>query len=196
MPQQALRTVRTSCTHRSLQMMPKKSYKIRYDHVSCRTKVTVPQQRQRLPFAPYCPMSRSSHCSVSSLQELLSFLVHGSFNHTSEEEGCLTLAKASKLLGEDIQDVPMAAQLVILHACSTALGQATADSMMSIGRSFLMAGVPCCIATLWNVDAAAAAEHATLLYQHLGSLHKGLSSGMQVTSVQAITSSTGCYIAY
>ena len=101
-------------------------------------------------------------------------MAHGSFNFTDLEEGCLTLAGMRQILGEDIAAIDIKALAVVLHACSTTRGQLTADTVLGISHSLMMAGVPCCIATLWNANAKAAVEHARCLYEYLRARGQGM----------------------
>lgn len=61
-----------------------------------------------------------------------------------------------------------ATRLVVLAACSTATGRlAKGEGVLSLARPFLAAGVPAVIASLWQVDDAAAEELMRLFYQRL-----------------------------
>jgi CHAT domain-containing protein len=74
-----------------------------------------------------------------------------------------------------------ATRLVVLSACSTAAGRLSAsEGATSLARSFLAAGVPAVVASLWDVDDPAAAR---LLVE----LHRRLRSGDDpITAVRAV----------
>jgi CHAT domain-containing protein len=53
----------------------------------------------------------------------------------------------------DIYNLRLAADLVVLSACQTALGQEVrGEGLMSLTRGFFYAGAPRVVATLWNID--------------------------------------------
>ncbi|MFP5287947.1 MAG: CHAT domain-containing protein, partial [Thermoanaerobaculia bacterium] len=61
-----------------------------------------------------------------------------------------------------------ATRLVILSACSTAAGRVSAsEGATSLARSFLAAGVPAVLASLWDVDDKATFRLLTELHRHL-----------------------------
>lgn len=59
----------------------------------------------------------------------------------------------SVLTLEDISDskFPWQAELVVLSACRTSEGRATAEGLVNLARAFIIAGVPCVVATQWAV---------------------------------------------
>lgn len=59
-------------------------------------------------------------------------------------------------------------RLVVLSACSTALGETSGgDEIVGLSRAFLHAGASSVISTLWNVDDAASTELMIVFYRHL-----------------------------
>jgi CHAT domain-containing protein len=57
---------------------------------------------------------------------------------------------------------------VVLDACSTLRGRSgRVEGVASIGRMFLVAGVPAVIGTLWDVEDVPSADFALALHQHL-----------------------------
>ena len=53
----------------------------------------------------------------------------------------------------DIYNLRLAADLVVLSACQTAMGQEVkGEGLMSLTRGFFYAGAPRVVATLWNID--------------------------------------------
>jgi CHAT domain-containing protein len=60
------------------------------------------------------------------------------------------------------------AELVVLSACQTQLGQLSAgDELVGLTRAFMFAGAPTVVASLWNVDDAATALLMERFYSHL-----------------------------
>jgi CHAT domain-containing protein len=59
----------------------------------------------------------------------------------------------SSLALQDISDskIPWKAELVVLSACHTSAGKATAEGLVNLARAFIIAGVPCVVASQWAV---------------------------------------------
>jgi CHAT domain-containing protein len=58
--------------------------------------------------------------------------------------------------GELFAHVPVAADLVVLSACETALGRDYAgEGLIGLARAFMLAGTPRVLASLWKVEDAA-----------------------------------------
>ncbi|NER80437.1 MAG: CHAT domain-containing protein [Leptolyngbya sp. SIO1D8] len=75
------------------------------------------------------------------------------------EDGLLTSAE---ILQMDLQ-----ADLVVLSACDTGRGRITGDGVIGLSRSFIAAGVPSVIVSLWAVPDAPTAELMTEFYAQL-----------------------------
>ena len=59
-------------------------------------------------------------------------------------------------------DVPLADALVVLSACSSGQGRATADGVIGLGRAFLQAGARAVVMSLWAVSD----EVAAVFFRH------------------------------
>ncbi|MBD2213053.1 CHAT domain-containing protein [Nostoc linckia FACHB-104] len=59
------------------------------------------------------------------------------------------------------------ADLVVLSACDTGRGRITGDGVIGLSRSFISAGVPSVIVSLWSVDDGSTAFLMTKFYQNL-----------------------------
>ncbi|NET56892.1 MAG: CHAT domain-containing protein [Symploca sp. SIO2E6] len=73
------------------------------------------------------------------------------------------------LTAEEILDLQLNAQLVVLSACDTGRGRITGDGVVGLSRSFISAGVPSVIVSLWQVPDAPTASLMTQFYQSLSS---------------------------
>jgi CHAT domain-containing protein len=71
------------------------------------------------------------------------------------------------LTAEEILDLKLSADLVVLSACDTGRGRITGDGVVGLSRSFISAGVPSVIVSLWAVPDAPTAELMTAFYQNL-----------------------------
>lgn len=75
------------------------------------------------------------------------------------DDGILT---ASEIAGLSLQ-----AELVVLSACSTAQGRATADGVVGLSRAFIAAGAAAVVVSLWSVPDAPTASLMIDFYSHL-----------------------------
>jgi CHAT domain-containing protein len=68
------------------------------------------------------------------------------------------------LTAEEILDMKLSADLVVLSACDTGRGRITGDGVIGLSRSFISAGVPSIIVSLWAVPDAPTAKLMTEFY--------------------------------
>ena len=77
------------------------------------------------------------------------------------------LGRANGLLtAEEVLDMKLNAELVVLSACDTGRGKITGDGVIGLSRSFISAGVPSIIVSLWSVPDAPTAELMTEFYKN------------------------------
>jgi hypothetical protein len=69
---------------------------------------------------------------------------------------------------KEIQSSRLRADLAVLSACQTGLGQSHAAGMIGLSRAFQLAGVPRVLMSLWNVDDEATGELMKRFVQHAG----------------------------
>lgn len=69
------------------------------------------------------------------------------------------------LRGHEIYRLKLAADLVVLSACQTALGEVRGEGFVGLTRAFMYAGAPRVIVSLWNVSDQATAELMTHFYR-------------------------------
>ncbi|MEO1353128.1 MAG: CHAT domain-containing protein [Cyanobacteria bacterium J06635_15] len=117
--------------------------------------------KQRLPAA------RVVHLATHGLLE------YGQLEATGRLEvpGAVALAADSQedglLTAEEILQLSLAADLVVLSACDTGLGNITGDGVIGLSRSLMTAGVPSVVVSLWAVPDAPTAALMTTFYQQL-----------------------------
>lgn len=87
--------------------------------------------------------------------------------------GAIALAPAGQdaglLSADEILDLKLSASLVVLSACDTGRGKITEDGVIGLSRSFITAGVPSVIVSLWAVPDA---PTAALMIQFYGNLQR------------------------
>ncbi|WP_375511624.1 CHAT domain-containing protein [uncultured Nostoc sp.] len=85
--------------------------------------------------------------------------------------GALALASDGKedglLTADEIFDLEINASLVVLSACDTGRGEITSDGIVGLSRSFISAGTPSIIVSLWAIPDAPTADLMTEFYHQL-----------------------------
>jgi len=71
------------------------------------------------------------------------------------------------LTASEIIEMKLNANLVVLSACDTGQGRITGDGVIGLSRSFIAAGVPSVVVSLWSVPDAPTARLMVSFYQHL-----------------------------
>jgi CHAT domain-containing protein len=76
--------------------------------------------------------------------------------------------EASNLYSFEIQNLNLHADLVVLSACETGFGKVIrGEGVLSLARSFMLAGVPSLVTTLWQVNDYTSSTLMTLFYENL-----------------------------
>ncbi len=106
----------------------------------------------------------------------LHFATHGSFDEVRPRHSALVLSLDPEaredgfLRVHEIFRLQLAAELVVLSACETGLGEeVVGEGLIGLTRGFLYAGVPRVVVSLWQVDDEAAAALTTGFYRALES---------------------------
>jgi CHAT domain-containing protein len=86
----------------------------------------------------------ATHGIVRDEAPLDSFLALGATSSASGEDGRLTV--------HDVYGLELNADLVFLSACRSARGKVSGDGVVGMTRSFVYAGTPTVVATLWDVS--------------------------------------------
>ncbi len=104
----------------------------------------------------------------------LHFATHGTFDELRPRHSALVLSLDPEaredgfLRVHEIFSLQLAAELVVLSACETGLGEeVVGEGLIGLTRGFLYAGVPRVVVSLWQVDDEAAAALTTGFYRAL-----------------------------
>jgi tetratricopeptide (TPR) repeat protein len=112
--------------------------------------------------------------AVSSGVDMLHLATHAYYDSNYPLESALFLSngkKATSLTAKEIFLRPLPAQLVVLSACETGMGQVIAgDDLLGLSRSFYLGGTSALLSSLWPVE-----DRATLLFME--HFHKQAKNG-------------------
>lgn len=75
--------------------------------------------------------------------------------------------QASLTAAEILEDLELTADLVVLSACDTGLGDITGDGVIGLSRSLMAAGTPSVVVSLWSVPDAPTADLMTEFYDQM-----------------------------
>ena len=105
---------------------------------------------------------------------IIHLATHGILEDSIGVYGAIALAPDDPSIGstgllhaQEILDLTLQAQLVVLSACNTAGGKISGDGVAGLARSFIAAGVPTVVASIWSVPDAPTASLMTNFYQNL-----------------------------
>lgn len=92
------------------------------------------------------------------------------------------------LSSEEIESLPLSAQLAVLSACLTGTGQLLrGEGILSLSRSFQIAGCPSVVMSLWTVDDAATRDLMKSFYEFLDQKHS-IEQALRLAKLQYIES--------
>lgn len=101
--------------------------------------------------------------------QIIHLATHGKFNKSHGLKSWIALTPSQQddgfLTAEQIIDLNLQAELVVLSACDTGLGEITEDGVIGLSRSFIGAGVPSIIVSLWTIPDRQTADLMREFYQ-------------------------------
>lgn len=102
---------------------------------------------------------------------IIHLATHGIFNDVQGLNSGIALTASGRddglLTAGEIFDLKLNADLVVLSACDTGRGKITGDGVIGLSRSFISAGVPSVLVSLWSVPDAPTASLMTEFYKNL-----------------------------
>ncbi len=143
---------------------------------------------QSLDFAANRATATSSNLSQ---YKIIHFATHGFANSTDPELSGILMSlvetNGKPLNGflrlTDIFNLKLAAELVVLSACQTGLGQnVQGEGMVGLTRGFMYAGAKRVVVSLWNVDDEGTSKLMASFYE--GMLKKGLTPAAALRAAQ------------
>ena len=101
----------------------------------------------------------ASHAKSNIEDGDLSFLA---FNNTKDS------TQEYKLYARDVATLPISAEMVVLSACETGLGEnISGEGVIGLARSFFLTGVESVVASLWSVNDASSADFMLEFYKQI-----------------------------
>lgn len=124
---------------------------------------------------------------------IIHFATHALLNNSQPELSGIVLSLVDPsgryqngfLRLNEIYNLNLAAELVVLSACQTALGQETrGEGLIGLTRGFMYAGVPRVVATLWRINDRAAAEFMNHFYEAMLKRHESPSKALRTAQIK------------
>jgi CHAT domain-containing protein/Flp pilus assembly protein TadD len=127
------------------------------------SQATEPAVLQQLPNARIIHLA--THGTFNEQQPLLGGVALAQTGKESQNDGLLTAEEIVNLNSKG--KLTLNAELLVLSACNTGRGRITGDGVIGLSRSFIAAGIPSVIVSLWSVPDAPTAELMTQFYTNL-----------------------------
>jgi CHAT domain-containing protein/Tfp pilus assembly protein PilF len=121
---------------------------------------TEPAVMQRLPNAGIIHLA--THGTFNEQQPLEGGVALAATGNEPQNDGLLTAGEIFAL--NEAGKLTLNAELLVLSACNTGRGRITGDGVIGLSRSFISAGVPSVLVSLWSVSDAPTAELMTEFY--------------------------------
>ena len=109
-----------------------------------------------------------------SSASVIHLATHGILDESQGLESAIVLANGNStgrpdefLTASEILNLKLSATLVVLSACNTGRGKITGDGVIGLSRSFMSAGVPSVVVSLWQVPDAPTSALMIAFYQNL-----------------------------
>ena len=131
--------------------------------------------------------------SALSGYRIVHFATHGFVNNAAPELSGIVLSLVDRqgkrqdgfLRLHEIYNLHLAADLVVLSACQTAVGnELSGEGVIGLSRGFLYAGAARVMASLWTVDDRATAELMSRFYRKLLSEHMTPSAALRSAQLE------------
>lgn len=121
---------------------------------------TATEKKFKNTAADYGILHLAMHGKADLNDSDLAHLIFSNVEEDSIEDG--------KLHHFEIANLDLNAQLAVLSACETGVGKdVVGEGVMSLGRSFMYAGVPTVVMSLWKLDDVAASDLMPKFYKNL-----------------------------
>ena len=136
----------------------------------------VPDETQRIYAIDFSASREKATSEELSEYKFIHFATHGFFNGTDPELSGIVMSLVDQngnqqngfLYLQDVFNLKLSAELVVLSACETGLGEEVkGEGIVGLTRGFMYAGSPRVIVSLWKVNDDATAKLMNLFYQKM-----------------------------
>ena len=118
-----------------------------------------------------------------SQARVIYFAIYGFVNEREALQSGIALAPSPGdsgiLTADEIFDLRLNADLIVLSACNTGRGKITGDGVIGLSRSFISAGTPSIVVSLWSVNDPATAYLMKIFYQEWQNGTKGKAQALR-----------------
>lgn len=114
--------------------------------------------------------SKDVFISTASSYNILHLAMHSNINNTDSEFSNLEFSKTQegKLFISELYNIKLNADLVVLSACNTAIGNMKkGEGLVNVSKAFTYAGVPSTVTSLWKVPDKETAKIMVSFYTYL-----------------------------
>ncbi len=126
--------------------------------------------------------------------KILHMACHGLVDYNDSSNSCLVLSNnASKgydglLKVDELYEILWDVQLVVLSACSSAIGEISEyEGVLSLNRAFMLAGCESVISSLWEIEDKATRAFMKKFYSNLASF-RNIAISLRLTKIDMINS--------
>lgn len=120
---------------------------------------------------------------------VIHFATHGLLNAQEAQFSALVLAPdrgdSGILPAIEIRNLKLHAEVAVLSACDTGEGRLTGDGVVGLGRSFVEAGVPTLVVSLWSIPDA---PTAALMVEFYKNIRQGMDKAQAMRMAMLATS--------
>ena len=154
--------------------------------------VEVERIRERIPHTTVYLGKEATKARVMELldkYDIVHFATHNHFVPESPMDSSLMLAPGGeddgRLTALEIMKLLFRGRAIVLSACQTALGMSsTGTEIVGLNRSFLYAGSPSVVSTLWNVDDQATSILMDYFYKYV--YERGIAGALRQGQIEMI----------
>ncbi|MGB3507964.1 MAG: CHAT domain-containing tetratricopeptide repeat protein [Microcoleaceae cyanobacterium] len=136
----------------------------------------IPDQTQRTYAIDFSASREKATSEDLNQYKFIHFATHGFLNATQPELSGIVMSLVDKngnlqngfLYLQDVFNLKLSAELVVLSACETGLGEEVkGEGIVGLTRGFMYAGAPRVVVSLWKVNDEATAKLMSLFYEKM-----------------------------
>ncbi|MES1244589.1 MAG: CHAT domain-containing protein [Acidobacteriota bacterium] len=175
------------------ELNPRNLPRLRFSEIEARKISELVPAGKRLTALRYQASRARATSGELARYRMVHFATHGLIDSRNPELSSLVLSLVNEkgksqngfLRLHDIYNLRLNADLVVLSACQTALGQEIrGEGLIGLTRGFMYAGTPRVLASLWSVDDRATSELMESFYKHMISGHLSPAEALRQAQIE------------